>query len=219
MRVDVLPIGPLDVNCYVASSDGKALEGASPRLAVVVDPGGDPAPVLKLLETQGLTLEAVLLTHLHFDHVYGCAKLAAATGAPILAPAGDAPLLASELGGGGFMGFPKVERFDFTPLDSERGETRTLAGTTCEVLPTPGHTPGGVTFHFPAEKIAFTGDLIFHRGVGRTDFPGGDQNVLTDSIKRRIFTLPPETILYPGHGDPTSVQEEKLHNPFVGEEW
>lgn len=202
MNVDHLPLGPLGTNCFICSVDDEAL---------VVDPGGEPSEVLALLRTRGLSLKHILVTHLHFDHIYGCAALARATGAPILASSEDAFLLETEIGGGGMMGLPRVEPFDFTPLAPGKRE---FLGQECRVLATPGHTPGSLTFYFPQHGRAFVGDLIFRRSVGRTDFPGGSTETLTDSIEREIFTLPPETLLHNGHGPDTNVGDERNHNPF-----
>lgn len=202
MRVSDFALGPLETNAYVLDHAG---------LAVAVDPGGDPADILGFLRDEGLTLEAVLATHLHFDHIHGLAALASATGAPILASPADEFLLATPVGGGGFMGFPKVPAFEFQPL--EEGPA-TFAGLECRVLSTPGHTPGSLSFHFPQARAVFVGDLLFNRSIGRTDFPGGDLDELKRSVRGKIFNLPKETVVYPGHGPETSVGDEELNNPF-----
>jgi glyoxylase-like metal-dependent hydrolase (beta-lactamase superfamily II) len=202
MRITTFPLGPLDTNCFVLDHGGRAL---------AVDPGGDPAEVLDFIKAEGLKLEQILVTHLHFDHIYGCAALNRATGAPVLAPQEDAFLLGGELGGGGAYGFPRVEAFEYAAAPV--GET-SLIGLACRCLPTPGHTPGSVSFYFPEAKAAFVGDLIFYRSVGRTDFPGGSSEQLDRSVREQIFTLPPETMLYPGHGLETTVDSEMRHNPF-----
>ncbi len=205
MQVLTFPIGPLETNCYLLCL-GKE--------AVAVDPGGDPAPLLEHLRRNGLTLTHILNTHLHFDHVFGNAALHKATGAPILANPDDAYLMDTELGRGGVWGLPPVEPFSITPLAP--GEI-TLLGTTCQALHTPGHTPGSLTFYFPEHGKAFVGDLIFNRNIGRTDFPGGSYEALEQSVLTRIFTLPKTTVLYSGHGEPTTVGEEILHNPFFSD--
>lgn len=202
MRISSYPLGPLETNCHVLDHQGRAL---------AVDPGGDPAEVLDFLRAEKLTLEHILITHLHFDHIYGCARLAEATGAPVLAPAADAYLLDTELGRGGVYGFPVVEPFASSP--APLGEASFL-GLECRCLPTPGHTPGSITFYFPQAGAAFVGDLIFYRSVGRTDFPGGSSAQLKKSVQEQIFTLPPETTLYSGHGMETNVADERTHNPF-----
>ncbi len=205
MQVELFSLGPLETNSFLAIEGDKA---------IAVDIGGDPAPVLKYLERSGLTLSHILLTHLHFDHTFGAQALHTATGAPILAGAGDGYLLQTELGRGGFMGFPEVPAFTFEPLAP--GETAFL-DQPCIVLETPGHTPGSLSFYFPKAGVVFSGDVIFYRSVGRSDFPGGSHDTLVESVRSRIFTLPPETVIYCGHGLDTTVEQEMLHNPYFSD--
>lgn len=202
MDITTFALGPLQTNGYLLGHAGRAL---------FVDPGGDPAPVLDALGKRGLALETIVLTHLHFDHAYGVAALAKATGAPVLANPADEYLLESWLGRGGEMGVPEVQDYDYTAL--EAGETSFL-GLACRVLATPGHSQGSLTLYFPDAGAAFVGDLIFSRSIGRTDFPGGDTDTLLASVRDKIFTLPPDTRLYPGHGPATTVAAEAAHNPF-----
>jgi glyoxylase-like metal-dependent hydrolase (beta-lactamase superfamily II) len=202
MRITSYPLGPLETNCHVLDHQGRAL---------AVDPGGDPAEVLEFLAAEKLRLEHILITHMHFDHIYGCAALAKATGAPVLAPQGDAFLLDTELGRGGVYGFPVVEPFTFATLAEGPAQ---FIGLDCQCLTTPGHTPGHFSFYFPQAKAAFVGDLIFYRSVGRTDFPGGSSDDLKRSVLEKIFTLPGETMLYSGHGLESTVDSERTHNPF-----
>ncbi len=202
MHIDSFNLGPLETNCHVLSHQG---------LAVAVDPGGEPAEVLAHLRAQRLTLTQILVTHLHFDHIYGCARLAAATAAPILTPPGDAYLMESWLGRGGESGFPVVEPFASTPVAEGPA---TFAGLDCTCLSTPGHSPGSMTYYFAQAGAAFVGDLIFWRSVGRTDFPGGSSAQLKKSVLEKIFTLPGDTVLYSGHGLETTVDAERTHNPF-----
>lgn len=202
MRITSCPLGPLETNCHVLDHQGRAL---------AVDPGGDPAEVLDFLRAERLSLEHILVTHLHFDHIYGCASLAQATGAPVLTPAADAYLMDTELGRGGVFGFPVVAPFASQPAPLGQAE---FLGLECRCLATPGHTPGSVTYYFPAAKAAFVGDLIFYRSVGRTDFPGGSGEALKRSVLEQIFTLPGDTALFSGHGLETTVDAERTHNPF-----
>ena len=202
MRITSYPLGPLDTNCHVLDHGGQAL---------AVDPGGDPHDVLDFLRQEKLTLAHILVTHLHFDHIYGCASLAAATGAKVLAPAEDAYLMQTELGRGGVYGFPMVEPFDSSPVVLGQAQ---FIGLNCRCLATPGHTPGSISYYFPQAQAAFVGDLIFYRSVGRTDFPGGSSAQLKKSVLEQIFTLPGDTALYSGHGLETTVDAERTHNPF-----
>lgn len=205
MQIYTVQLGPLETNCYIISKNSSA---------IVIDPGGDPAGVLDYLARQNLTLTHILNTHLHFDHTYGNAALARATGAPILGGADDRPLLSTELGRGGMMGLPQVE--EYTMQDLAAGQ-HDFSGMNCTVFSTPGHSKGSLAFYFPEASACFVGDLIFYRSIGRTDFPGGSLEVLKQSVLEHIFPLPGETRLLSGHGPETTVNDERTHNPFFSE--
>ncbi|WP_027182936.1 MBL fold metallo-hydrolase [Desulfovibrio inopinatus] len=205
MDVVVFPLGPLQTNSYLAIS-GDA--------AIAVDVGGDPGAMVSHLHSKQLSLTHIVLTHLHCDHIYGVRALSEATGASVLANTDDDYLLDLDIGRGGFMGLPMVSLFAHDPLVP--GEASFL-GMPCKVLATPGHTPGSVSLYFPDDRVCFSGDLLFHRSIGRTDFPGGSHEVLLNSVMTQIFTLPEETVVYSGHGPETTVGSEKKNNPFFGE--
>ncbi len=205
MGIEVFGIGPLETNCYVVYQGQNAL---------VIDPGGDPRPVLKFLQANNLQAVAICLTHLHFDHLYGVADLYASTQAPIYTPADDAFLLDTDSGKGGMWGFPPVKKFTSAPLTA--GE-HTMGDIRFVAIHTPGHTPGSMSLYFPDLKLICTGDVLFYRAVGRSDLPGGNHETLMASIKKDLFTLPPETLVYPGHGPETSIGDEKANNPFCGD--
>ena len=205
MPVATFPLGPLQTNSYLIHNADRA---------VAVDVGGDPAPMLAYLTEHKLALAAICLTHRHFDHLYGVAELAKAAKAAVYAPTGDDSLAETESGKGGIWGFPPVPPFDSLPMPT--GQTD-FGGMECRVLETPGHTPGGVSLYFPAERLVFTGDALFYRSMGRTDFPGGDQTTLLHSITETLFKLPDDTTVYPGHGPATSIGDERRNNPFCGE--
>lgn len=207
MQIETFALGPLSTNCFVLAHQGRAL---------AVDPGGNPLVVLEFLADNGLTLAMILNTHLHFDHILGNQALSKSTGAKIFANPADRFLMQTEVGRGGMMGLPIVPDFEFEDLLP--GEITPL-GLACSVLATPGHSPGSLTFHFPDASAAFVGDLIFQRGVGRTDFPGGSMDALLTSVREKIFTLPGRTVLYPGHGGETTVDDERAHNPFFNEDF
>uniref|UniRef100_I2Q0R0 Zn-dependent hydrolase, glyoxylase n=1 Tax=Desulfovibrio sp. U5L TaxID=596152 RepID=I2Q0R0_9BACT len=200
MYIKTFRMDPLGVNSHLAwTRDGRA---------VVIDCGGRPGIVLEEIVRRGLTLTAILLTHLHYDHVLGVARLSRATGAPVRASAADAGV--AQPGGGGNR-HPAVPAFDFE--DIAPGRTVFL-GEPCLVLPVPGHTPGHLAYFFPKSLVAFTGDTLFRGSVGRTDAPGGNGPGLLAAIRERLLSLPDAVELFPGHGPPTTVGREKAENPF-----
>jgi glyoxylase-like metal-dependent hydrolase (beta-lactamase superfamily II) len=204
--VETLPVGPLETNCYLVGCE-------QTRLGAVMDPGGDAAVILSAVERHGLTLKVILLTHAHFDHIGGLAELAEATHAQVALHPGDLPLLRAQ-GGAAMFGIfvrPSPEP-DWALSDGQVIKVGTLR---LNVLHTPGHTPGHVTFYEPTAKAAFDGDVLFMQGIGRTDFPGSSYKQLMDSIRNKLFALPDDTTLYPGHGPATTVGDEKRSNPFL----
>jgi hydroxyacylglutathione hydrolase len=205
MPIVTFPLGPLETNCYLIHNDTHAL---------AVDVGGDPADVLDYLAQHTLTLTHICITHLHFDHLYGVAALHDATQAVVLCPAGDESLRGTSLADGGQWGLPTVPAF--SSQNFTLGEQ--MLGDFCvSVFETPGHTPGSVSLYLPQENAVFTGDALFYHSMGRTDFPGGDQDTLLRSIRTRLFTLPEGTLAYPGHGPETSIGNEKRNNPYCGD--
>lgn len=203
--VDVrcFPLGPLQTNCFLLSYNSRAL---------VVDPGGDPKQLVDFILEKNLNVEWILNTHFHFDHILGNAPLQKATGASILASQEDDFLLQSQVGsGGGMFGFPKVEPFSYADLSPGEGD---FLGENCHILSTPGHTPGSLSFYFPDSGLICSGDVLFQRSIGRTDFPRGDTRTLLTAIREKIFTLPDETRVFSGHGPETTVGQEKRFNPF-----
>ncbi len=205
MPIETFSIGPLETNCYLIHHEGHAL---------AIDPGGDPAPVIDFIQKNKLTLHAIYLTHMHFDHLYGVADLYEATKAKIYYPQKDSFLLENESGKGGIWGFPKVKPFTGFALEEGMHNSAHHEALNFTVFVTPGHTPGSVSLYFPFFSSVFTGDLLFYRAVGRSDLPGGNHQVLIDSIQGQILTLPESTRVYPGHGPDTNVGSEKIHNPY-----
>jgi len=202
MQIRIFPMGPLETNCYLIYSDTQA---------IVVDPGGPPDALLSFLEKEGLSLTHILLTHLHFDHTYGVHPLVAATGAKVMASEKDGFMLQSEMGLGGMWGTPPATKFSYTNI----GEGALALGIgTCNVLATPGHSPGGLSFYFAELGAVCSGDSLFHRSIGRTDLAGGDEKTLFASIRGQLFSLPEETVVYPGHGPSSTIGDEKRNNPY-----
>ena len=210
MRIQTFNVGPLQACCYLlATDDGDA---------AIVDPGGDPDLLLSQLRYGPLALRLILCTHGHIDHIAAVADLRAAhPDAELCIHAADAHMLATrEASLASLIGLP------LTPSQPDRlladGDAIALGPHTLEVLHTPGHTPGGVSFLVRRQgqpHACFSGDTLFAGGVGRTDFPGGSFPQLLASIRERLYTLSPDTVIYPGHGEPTTVEEERRTNPFV----
>ncbi len=206
--VEGYTLGVFASNCYIAA--GKAGDSA-----VVIDAGQDAAPVLKeRLEAHGLTLEAVLLTHGHIDHIWSAAEVADAAGVPAYIHPGDRYMLDDPGAALGRMGMGKMEIA--TPADVRDlsdGDRFTFGDLAIETRHTPGHTPGHCVF--VTDGIVFSGDLIFQGSIGRTDFPGGSIDDLMDSIRRVILPMDDDVAILSGHGPETTVGVERRSNPFV----
>jgi hydroxyacylglutathione hydrolase len=202
-------VGPVAENCYVARIDG------SDR-ALVVDPGDEPDRILSAVEELGVTVDAILVTHCHFDHVGAVAPVAEATGAPVYCPEIEAPVLADIMS---WVPWPGIGPYESYVADETvaGGERLSLAGLEIDVLFTPGHSPGHVTYAIPERDVLFSGDVLFKGSVGRTDLPGGDWPTLLDSIGTLVEGYPPETTVYPGHMAVTTLGDERATNPFLAE--
>lgn len=204
MILDVFPVGMIQANCYVLGDE-------QTREAVVIDPGGDIPVLVRSLEARRLKPVAILATHGHFDHVEGLAALKRATEAPIHVHKGDLPLIQGMAGQGLLFGV-RVEAAPPPDVFLEDGDAVRFGGYSLQVLHTPGHSPGSVSYL--VDKSVFVGDLLFAGSIGRTDLQGGDYETLLRSVRTKIFTLPEDTVVYPGHGPATSVGTEKRTNPF-----
>lgn len=192
-------------NCYL-------IRRRDTPAALVVDPGLQLDRVRRQIDSQGLTLEHILLTHGHIDHVAGVPSLHAESGAPIAMHADDLAIL----------DWQTIAQYPFVPagftafsIDTPLTHGLTLAfqDVSLRILHTPGHTQGSVCFLFGLD--CFAGDTLFQRGIGRTDLPGGDMRKIVFSIRNLLYALPPRTVVHPGHGPVTTIEEEKLLNPFV----
>jgi glyoxylase-like metal-dependent hydrolase (beta-lactamase superfamily II) len=196
-----------DENAYLVRAEGQ-------EHAVAIDPGGGTPELLVALEGDGLVLDAILLTHAHIDHVDGVARLARATGAPVYLHPADRGWYDQAGTQAHYFGV-EVDAPPPPDRELEGDSVLELAGARLEVRHVPGHTLGHVLFYDAASGVAFVGDVVFQSSIGRTDLPGGSHSQLMESIRTRVLTLPDETVLYPGHGPPTTVGRERVGNPFL----
>ena len=206
MIVDTIPAGMNQTNCYIVGCE-------QTRQGAVIDPGGEGKRLAKEIDERGLDIKYVLITHAHFDHIGGIADVLEATGAKLAIHPDEHPLL--DAGGGAALWGLKVKPSPPPDMALSDGQVLEVGRLRLEVLFTPGHSPGGVTFYEANEGAAFVGDVLFSQGIGRTDLPGGDHQTLMRSIKDVLFALPSSTVVYPGHGPKTTIEHEKRTNPWV----
>ena len=205
MIVKMLPVGPIQANCYIVGCE-------ETKEAAVIDPGGDADKILMLLAKLGLKVTCIINTHGHFDHVCANKRLKEVTGADLLTHTLDAPLLDQVALSGAAFG---LKGEDSPPADRllEDGDIIKIGSIELKVIHTPGHSPGGISLL--TDKMVFVGDTLFAGSVGRTDFPGGNFNVLKASIQNKLFPLGDDVKVYPGHMGETTIEMEKRYNPFV----
>lgn len=206
MIVVTLPVGMLQANCYIVGCP-ETHEGA------IIDPGGDPELILAEVRRHKLTIKYVLNTHAHFDHTAANRAVVEATAAALAIHPKDRALLMAGSGGQWF-GLSSAPSPAPT-VDLQPGDRLEVGRLVLEVLHTPGHSPGHVSFYERDEGAVFDGDVLFNRGIGRSDLPGGSWQQLLDSIRRVLLALPDDTIVYSGHGPATTIGEEKLYNPWL----
>ncbi|MBU9712245.1 MBL fold metallo-hydrolase [Evansella tamaricis] len=203
-----IALGPLQTNGYVLYGDNK--EG------VMIDPGGDAKRLLTFIGEQEITIKGILLTHAHFDHIGAVDAIRRAFHAPVYLHTKEKDWLTDPLlnGSGLFEGIPEIKTDSADIFISDETPIK-IGSMEFTVYETPGHSPGSVSFYVPDENVIFSGDVLFHGGVGRTDLPGGDQDTLLNSIHEKLLTLPDETIVANGHGPVTTIGKEKEINPFI----
>jgi glyoxylase-like metal-dependent hydrolase (beta-lactamase superfamily II) len=208
VQIQTIVSMPFAENSYVVWREGIGQ-------AVVIDPGMEPNLIVDFLTDQGLTAVAILNTHGHADHIAGNADMKSAfPDAPIIIGAGDAAMLGDpDLNLSRLFGFDVVS----PPADQlvREGDTLTFAELTFDVFEIPGHSPGHIVFVLRDRGIVLGGDVLFRGGIGRIDFPGGSFETLAAGIRRKLYTMPDETVVYPGHGPVTKIGYEKRTNPFV----
>jgi hydroxyacylglutathione hydrolase len=205
--VRAFTVGPVQENCFIVRANEHATS------AVIVDPGEEPQRLLDAIDSLGVTIEAILITHCHFDHIGAVAPVARATGAPVYCPTIEQPLLADVMSWVP-PGFGPFENHNPEHLLSG-GEQLTLAGIDFDVIFTPGHSPGHLTY--ATDGALLSGDVLFQGSVGRVDLPGGDWPTLERSIETLLKRYPPDTLVYPGHMGVTTLGRERDSNPFLSE--
>lgn len=207
MIIKHLVVGPLACNCYIVASEAGGQ-------GIIIDPGAEAKAILKAVSELRLSISLIVVTHAHFDHIGAVPAVKETTGAELaihraeasMRMGGFARMLAS-MTGGSFSKPPQPERL------LEDGDIIEVDGLCFTVLHTPGHSPGGISLY--GHGVVFTGDTLFNYGVGRSDFPGCSHRQLIQSIMTKLMSLPDDTIVYPGHGPPTTIGEERRGNPFL----
>lgn len=208
----IFSFNPLGTNCVVLWKDGQ-------QACTVVDPGmsaqEDVDQLLAFFREHGLTPDAILLTHGHFDHFWGVARLLAVYKVPVYLHPLDIDTMNNVTGSAHVAQSFSFLKHDFTTVDIADGDVITTAGTAWKVIHTPGHSRGGVCYYSAENSLLLSGDTLFAGSIGRTDLYGGDYDELMKSIKERLLNLPGETDVIPGHGQPTSIAREGMYNPFL----
>jgi hydroxyacylglutathione hydrolase len=208
LDVEMLTVGQIGENCFLFRPQG------CDKL-LIVDPGEEAGRILAAVEASGASVEAILLTHCHFDHIGAVAPVARATGAPVYCPEIEVPVLADIMAYVPWEGFGPYESYVADEV-VRGGETLELAGMEIDVVFTPGHSPGHVTYAVQGEPAIFSGDVLFEGSVGRVDLPGGDGPTLLASIGKLLDAYPEETVVHPGHMGLTTLGAERATNPFLG---
>lgn len=202
-----LPLGPMQTNCYLVGCE-------TTMQAAVIDPGWNGRSIAATADDQGWSISHILLTHSHFDHVGGLADLKQEVNAPVYIHEEATPMLRHAA--------RSAQMFQVTipepPEPEERleeGDTIQVGELSLEVLFTPGHAPGHISFYLPEQGVIFDGDVLFQQGIGRTDLPGGDYKLLMQTIEEKLMVLPDETHVLSGHGPATTIGDERRRNPFL----
>ncbi len=208
LNIRTYQLGYIQTNCYVISNQHKE--------CLIIDPGGHAAEFIRELKKLQLKPLAILLTHAHFDHIGAVDQVRDAYSIPVYLHKAEEKWLKDPLknGSGKYAEIPSISCKDADHL-MEKEQEMNIGDFSFQLLVTPGHSPGSVTFYFKEEGFAIVGDTLFQNSIGRTDLPGGNQQQLMDSIHTKLLSMPEDTIIYPGHGTATTISEEMTHNPFL----
>jgi glyoxylase-like metal-dependent hydrolase (beta-lactamase superfamily II) len=204
---EILPVGPLRCNCSIIGDENT-------REAMVIDPGDEIEDILGIVRKHNLQVKQIVITHAHIDHVGGAMKLRGATGAPVLLNQNDYALLKLLDVQAAWIGVPNPGQVEID-RSVTTGETVSAGSHTAQILHTPGHTEGSICLFFEPEKKLIAGDTLFAGSIGRTDLPGGNMQKIMRSLHQTVLTLPDDTVVVPGHGELTTIGEERGSNPFL----
>ncbi len=204
---EILPVGPLQCNCSIVGDENS-------REAIVIDPGDDIEAIMEIVARHGLQVKQIVVTHAHIDHVGGAMKIKQRTGAPILLNQNDSALLRMLDTQAQWLGMrpPGKVAIDQSITSGDSVKVGAVEG---KVLHTPGHTEGSICLYFEPEKRLVAGDTLFAGSIGRTDLPGGSYDKIIRSLHESVLALPDETVVVPGHGELTTIGEERESNPFL----
>ena len=206
IKIGRMVLGMCQTNCYFVYREGSSK-------VIFIDPADYGEQIFKAMKDNGFEVAAILLTHGHFDHIWGCSRLRQLTSAPVYAYEGEEKvLLSADLNVSADAGRACTVKANTLLKD---GEEVTVEGMTFKLIATPGHTQGSCCYYFEEANMLISGDTLFEESVGRTDLPTGSMSTLVRSVKDKLFVLPEDTVVYPGHGDATTIEHEKKYNPFI----
>ena len=206
LKIGRMMLGVCQTNCYFVYREGSSK-------VIFIDPADYGDQIFQAMKNNGFEVAAILLTHGHFDHIWGCSRLRQLTSAPVYAYEGEEEvLLSSDLNVSAGAGRACTVKANTLLKD---GEEVTIEGMTFKLIATPGHTQGSCCYYFEEANMLISGDTLFEESVGRTDLPTGSMSTLVRSVKDKLFELPDAVVVYPGHGDSTTIGHEKKYNPFI----
>jgi len=206
LKIGRMMLGVCQTNCYFVYREGSSK-------VIFIDPADYGDQIFQAMKNNGFEVAAILLTHGHFDHIWGCSRLRQLTSAPVYAYEGEEEvLLSSDLNVSAGAGRACTVKANTLLKD---GEEVTIEGMTFKLIATPGHTQGSCCYYFEEANMLISGDTLFEESVGRTDLPTGSMSTLVRSVKDKLFELPDDVVVYPGHGDSTTIGHEKKYNPFI----